>query len=75
MRQKIIEERKENPGKPIDDVIEDAKSRRKVIQVVATLTQSTHNALQKFAKNEGILHDEAAATLIEHALTSESLLN
>lgn len=74
-RKKIVEERKEDPSKPIDDVIENAKSRTKVIQVVATLTQSTHTALRKFATNEGIKQDEAAATLIEHALTSEGLLD
>ncbi len=74
-RKKIIEERKKNPSKPVDDVIENAKSRTKVIQVVVTLTQNTHAALRRFATNEGILQDEAAATLIEHALTSEGLLD
>lgn len=74
-QKKIIEERKKNPSKPVDDVIEDAKSRTRVIQVVATLTQSTHAALQRFTKNEKILQEEAAATLIEHALTSEGLLD
>ena len=72
---KIVEERTENPVKAVDDVIEKAKSGSKVIQVVATLTQSTHTALRKFAINEEINQDEAAATLIEQALTSEGLLD
>ena len=72
---KIIEQRKENPNKPVDDVIEDAKSGSKVIQATTTLTQNTYTALQRFARNEGIFQDEAAATLIEYALTSEGLLD
>ncbi|MCY4672682.1 MAG: ParB/RepB/Spo0J family partition protein [Bacteroidetes bacterium] len=74
-QKKIIEERKKNPDKPVDDVIEGAKSRTRVIQVSVTLTQSTHTALRRFATNEGINQDEAAAMLIENALTSEGLLD
>ena len=74
-RKKIVQERKNDPERPIDDVIEDAKGPSKATQVVATITQKTHSALQKFAKNERINQDEAAATLIERALTSEGLLD
>ena len=74
-RKKVAEELKENPSKPVDDVIEKAKSSSKVIQVTATLTQRTHIALRKFASNEGLHQDEAAATLIEYALTSADLLD
>jgi len=73
-QKRIIEERKKDPSKPVDDVIENAKSSAKVIQVTATLTQGTHIALGKFARNEEINQDEAAALLIEYALTSEGLL-
>ena len=73
---KLVEELKENPSKPVDEVIENAKSGSKITQVVATLTQSTHIALKKFAIREGFhQQDEAAATLIELALTSEGLLD
>ncbi len=74
-RKKVIQARKKDPEKPIDDVIEDAKGASKATQVVATITQKTHTALQKFANNEGINQDEAAVTLIERALTSEGLLD
>ena len=74
-QKKIIEQRKENPDKSVDDIIEDAKSGGKIFQVTATITKSTHTALQKYARREEILQDEAAATLIEHALTSEGLLD
>jgi len=72
---KIVNELKDNPTKPVDDVIENAKSGGKIIQVVATITQGTHIALRKFAKSEEIHQDEAAALLIEYALTSEGFLD
>lgn len=74
-RKKVVEELEKDPSKPVDDVIENAKSGAKVIQVTATLTQGVHVALRKFAKNEEILQDEAAALLIEYALISEGLLD
>lgn len=66
--QKIAKERKEHPDRPVDEVIEHAKTGAKVTQIVATLTQDTHAALRKFANEEGTNQDEAAATLIEEAL-------
>ncbi len=72
---KLVEELKENPSKPVDDVIENAKSGSKVTQVVVTLTLRTHTALKKFATSEGFVQDEAAATLIERALKNEGLLD
>jgi len=72
---KVVDEFKDNLTKSVDDVIENAKSGAKIIQVVATVTQSTHIALRKFAKSEGIHQDEAATLLIEYALTSEGFLD
>ena len=74
-RNKVVNELKENPSKPVDDVIENAKSSSRVIQVTATLTHRTHSALQKFASSEKLHQDEAAALLIELALTGEGLLD
>ena len=73
-QEKLAQERKENPDRPIDDAIEDARTGSKVVQVVATVTQETHTALQQFAKAEGIKQDEAAATLIVGALIDRDLL-
>ena len=73
-RKKIVEERKENPKKPIDDVIEDAKTGGKVIQVIATVTQETHHAIQSVATDEKVSQDEAVAGLIEEALIDRGLL-
>ena len=73
-RKKLAEKRKENPGKPIDDVIEEAKAGAKVIQILATVTQDTHRAIQEVAREEGTNQDETVATLIEEALTGRGLL-
>ena len=71
---KIAKERKEHPDKPVDEVIEQAKSGAKVTQIVATITQDTHAALRQFATDEGANQDEAAAMLIEEALVGHGLL-
>ena len=73
-RKKVIKERKENPGKPVSDVIEDAKTGSKVTQIRVTVTRDTHDAIRKFAREEGTDQDEAAATLIEEALVGRGLL-
>ena len=73
-RKKAAKERKEHPDRPVDEVIENAKTGAKVVQVVATVTQDVHAGIQKFAKEEGTNQDEATATLIEEALVDRGLL-
>ena len=72
-RKKVVEDRKDNPDKPIDDVIEGAKSGR-VIQVVATVSQKIHSAIRQVADDDGVNQDEATAGLIEEALSGRGLL-
>jgi len=74
-RKKVVKERKENPQKPIEDVIENAKTGGKVIQVIATVTLGVHRAIQSVASEESVTQDEAAAGLIEEALTGRGLLD
>ena len=73
-RKKVTKERRDNPEKPVEEVIEDAITGSKVVQIVATLTQSTHLALQSAANEDGCSQDEAAAGLIEEALVGRGLL-
>ena len=73
-RTKVAKKRKEHPERSVEDVIEDAKTGSRVVQIVATVTQSTHAALQRFAREEGTNQDEAAATLIEDALVGRGFL-
>ncbi len=74
-RKKVVKERKERPNRPVEDVIEDATTGSRVMQIVVTLTQDTRIALQRFAREEGTNQDEAAAALIEEALTGRGLLD
>lgn len=74
-RKKLAEERKKDPEKPVDDAIEAAKSGGKITQIVATVTQDTHTAVRRFAKQERTTQDEAAVMLIEEALLNHGLLN
>lgn len=74
-RKKLAKERKEHPEKPVDEAIEDAKTGGRVTQIVVTVTQDTHSALGKFAKEEGTTQDEAAASLIEESLVGRGLLD
>lgn len=73
-RKKVVRDRKDNPDKPIDDVIESAKTGARVIQVVATVTMDTHRAIQSVATEDDVTQDEATAALIEEALTGRGLL-
>lgn len=73
-RKKVVEERKKHPERSVDEVIERAKTGSKVVQIVATVTQDTHAALQQFAREERSNQDEAAAALIEEALVGRGLL-
>lgn len=73
-QKKVVQERKKNPEKPVEDVIEEAKTGSKVVQIVATITQDTHNAIKQFASEEGTNQDEATVALIEEALTGRGLL-
>lgn len=74
-RKKVIEDRREHPERSVDEVIERAKASSKVVQIVATVTQGTHVALQRFAREEGTNQNEAAAGLIEEALVGRGLLD
>lgn len=74
-RKKVTKERKERPERPVEDVIEDATTGSRVTQIVVTVTEDTRAALQRFAREEGTNQDEAAAALIEEALTGRGLLD
>lgn len=73
-RKKIAKERKEHPERPVDEVIESAKTGAKVTQITVAITQDTRVALQRFAREEGTNQNEAAAGLIEKALVDRGLL-
>lgn len=73
-RKKAVKDRKDNKDKPIVDVIEDAKSGPRTTQIIVSVTEDTHAAIGRFAKEEGTTQDGAASTLIDEALSSRGLL-
>lgn len=74
-RKKTIKDLKSDPGASIDDIIENSKTGSKVTQVVATVTEDTRIALQRFAREGHRNQDEAAVALIEESLIRRGLLN
>jgi ParB family chromosome partitioning protein len=73
-QEKLKQERQQAPDRPVDDVIEEAKSGSKITQVVVTLSDTVHRSLQQYADVEGTNQDDAAAGLIEEALTGKGFL-
>ena len=72
---KLVKERHDNPKITVDDAIERARTGSKIIQVVVTLTQDAHRALQLYAKDQDLNQDEAAAGIIEDTLKSQGFLD
>ncbi|MDE0509744.1 MAG: ParB/RepB/Spo0J family partition protein [Gammaproteobacteria bacterium] len=73
-RKKVHKEIKDHPRPDIDEVIERAKTGSKVVQVLATVTQDVHAAIQQVAKEEDANQDDAVALLIEEALIDRGAL-
>lgn len=74
-RRKLVKERKESPETSVDDAIEQARTGSKITQVIVTLTGDAHAGLQRFAKDEGVSQDEAAAGFIEEGLIGRGFLD
>ncbi len=73
-QKKIVTMQKERPEASVSEIIEEAKTTAKVTQVLVDLSGQMHAALQKFASDEEVSQNEAAATLIEEGLVSKGLV-
>ena len=73
-QRKLVKERREDPDITVDDAIERARTGSKITQVIVTLTQDAHTALQRYAKDQDLNQDEAAAGIIEDTLKSLGFL-
>lgn len=73
-QKKLAEQRARQPKRDADELIEQSKSADKVVQVIATVTSDVHRALGRVSVEEGLNQDEAAALLLEEALTERGLL-
>jgi ParB family chromosome partitioning protein len=65
----------EASGRPIEEVIEEAKVGAQVTQIVVTLGQEMHRRLQQFADDEGTTQDDAALSLIEEGLSAKGYVS
>lgn len=54
----------------VDDAVDRARTGSKSRQAVVSLTRNAHAALRRYAKDQDLTQDEAAAGLIEDALKS-----
>jgi len=73
-RKKFVHAQKENPEASYEEKIERAKSAAHVTQIVVTLSQDSQLALRRYADEESLNQDEAAAGLIERALQDSGFL-
>lgn len=74
-RRRLIKERKDDPKLSADDAIERARTGRRIVQVVVTLSSDAHGALKDYASREGVTQDEAAGQIIENALKELELMD
>ena len=74
-RKNVVRDRRDNPDKPIEDVVEDAKTGSRSIQVNATVSLATLRAIKAYAAEEKMSQDEAMVGLIEEALSDHGYLD
>lgn len=67
---KLAAQAEAEPDAAVEELIEEAKGPGKITQIVVTLSSRTHAAVQKYAQDQGSNQDDAAAQLIESALSA-----
>jgi ParB family chromosome partitioning protein len=72
-RRSFVKVATEDPTESLEEKIEKGRKQPVLKQVVVTLEESLHKALQKFAHDESINQDEAAVTLIEDGLSRRQI--
>lgn len=70
----VVEIRRENPERPAEAIIAEAKGSAMITQVIVALTKAAHRSLQQYSEDERITQDEAAAALITEGLTLKGYL-
>jgi len=73
-QQKVAEEIRNAPDKPMLEVIEAAKTGAKITQITVTISATIHRGLQAYAREEGTTQDDAAASLIEEGLSAKGYM-
>jgi len=68
---RVVKKRQEEPGADVTDIIEAAKTGEKITQIVVTMGAALHQSLKQYAKDEHTTVDDAAASLLEEALSGK----
>jgi ParB family transcriptional regulator, chromosome partitioning protein len=68
---RVVKKREEDPQSDVSDVVEAAKTGEKITQIIVTVGAGLHQSLRSYAKDESTTIDDAAASLIEEALTGK----
>jgi len=68
-RKQFVKAAQEEPDASAEEKIEKGRAQPVLRQLIVTIEEGLHRRLQRFAKEEGMTQDEAAATLIEEALS------
>ena len=74
-RKAIVKDRESNPSKPADEIIENAKTGARLIQLAVTLTSEVHGALGRYANSEGVTLADAGSRLIQTGLYVDDYLS
>lgn len=74
-QENVVKEAKTNPSKRIEDVLEEAKTTKKITQIVVSLGPVAHEALKTFSNAEDNSQDDAARVLIEEGLTDKGYIS
>ena len=73
-RKKAVDDRRRDPTGTVDAAIEQARTGSRITQMVVTLTGDAHAALRRYAKDQDMNQDEAAAGIIEEVLLTRGFL-
>lgn len=68
-QERLVRDRQEDPTKPIEELLEEQRTSKKIVQIVVTVTTTLQQQLQTFASTEGTTQDDAARSLIEEGLS------
>lgn len=71
MREKVVKTREDNPKSSAEEAIESAKTGAKLTKVSVLLTDTVDKSLRSYAEDDGMSREDAAATLIEEALSNK----
>lgn len=73
-RRSVAKDLQNEPDLSINDVVIGARNQKRIKQVIVTLANDLHRALQTYAKLEEVSQDDAAGQLIEEGLKGKGIL-